>query len=374
MNFFARFLESRFWALVIKEISQILRNKQLIFLLLFPPTVQLLIFGFALNPDVQNLKLGVIDYANTYESRELIAAFTENGIFRVTDYSFSQAGLGQQVRLGKITAGLVIPPDFDRDLEQDKTAEVQVLVDGVDANTAGIASGYINQIINRFSRKLANDSVTPPIQTQSVFLYNPGLLSSWFLVPGVMGLVLTLTSSLVSSTTVVREKDSGTLEQLLMTPAEAWEILLAKIVPLFVLLLGDVLLALSLAHVVFRIPFRGSFGLFMGLAGLYICVGIGIGIMLATIARNQQQVVLTSFFINLPMIQLSGAIAPIESMPELFQHLSFFNPLRHFVAIIRGILLKGAGLGELWLNVLALTIFAIVLLGVSANRFRNQLS
>jgi ABC-2 type transport system permease protein len=131
---------------------------------------------------------------------------------------------------------------------------------------------------------------------------------------------------------------------------------------------------LSLARLVFRIPFRGSFGLFIGLAGLYICVGIGIGIMLATIARNQQQVVLTSFFINLPMIQLSGAIAPIESMPEIFQHLSFFNPLRHFVAIIRGILLKGAGLGELWLNVLALTIFAIVLLGVSANRFRNQLS
>jgi ABC-2 type transport system permease protein len=374
MNLVDRFLESRFWALVIKEISQILRNKQLIFLLLFPPTVQLLIFGFALNPDVQNLRLGVIDYANTYESRELIAAFTENGIFRVTDYSFSQAGLGQQVRLGKITAGLLIPPDFDRDLDQDKPAEVQVLVDGVDANTAGIASGYINQIINRFSRKLANDSATPPIQIQSVFLYNPGLLSSWFLVPGVMGLVLTLTSSLVSSTTVVREKDSGTLEQLLMTPAEAWEILLAKIVPLFVLLLGDVLLALSLARLVFRIPFRGSFGLFIGLAGLYICVGIGIGIMLATIARNQQQVVLTSFFINLPMIQLSGAIAPIESMPEIFQHLSFFNPLRHFVAIIRGILLKGAGLGELWLNVLALTIFAIVLLGVSANRFRNQLS
>ncbi|MBW4521416.1 MAG: ABC transporter permease [Scytolyngbya sp. HA4215-MV1] len=374
MNLLRRLLESRFWALVIKEISQILRNKQLIFLLLFPPTVQLLIFGFALNPDVQNLKLGVIDYANTYESRELIAAFTENGIFRVADYSFSQEGLGQQVRLGKITAGLVIPPEFERDLDQDKTAEVQVLVDGVDANTAGIASGYINQIINRFSRKLANDAVTPPIQTQSVFLYNPGLLSSWFLVPGVMGLVLTLTSSLVSSTTVVREKDSGTLEQLLMTPAEAWEILLAKIVPLFVLLLGDVLLALSLARLVFRIPFRGSFVLFMGLAGLYICVGIGIGIMLATIARNQQQVVLTSFFINLPMIQLSGAIAPIESMPEIFQHLSFLNPLRHFVAIIRGILLKGAGLGELWLNVLALAIFAIVLLGVSANRFRSQLS
>jgi ABC-2 type transport system permease protein len=374
MNFLKRLLESRLWALTRKEISQILRNKQLIFLLLFPPTVQLLIFGFALNPDVQKLKLGIVDYSHTYESREMIAAFTENKIFVVKDYTFSQADLGQQVRTGQITAGMVIPPDFTRDLAQDKTTEVQVLIDGVDANSAGIAGGYISQIINQFSRRLSGDSAPLLVQTQSTFLYNPGLISSWFLVPGVMGLVLTLTSSLVSSTTVVREKDSGTLEQLLMTPAEAWEILLAKIVPLLVLLMGDVFLALSLARLVFNIPFRGSLILFLLLAGLYLFVGIGIGIMLATIARNQQQVVLTSFFINLPLIQLSGAIAPIESMPKFFQYLSFLDPLRHFVAIVRGILLKGVGLVELLPNVLALFAFAVILLTISVNRFRSQLS
>lgn len=369
-----RLLESRLWALTVKEVSQILRNKQLLFLLLFPPTIQLLIFGFALNPSVQHLKLGVIDYANTYESRELIAAFTENNVFDVKNYTFSQSFLGQEVRTGKITAGLVIPPDFNRNLEQEKPADIQVLIDGVDANTAGIASGYINQIVNQYSRRSSAQVVTPLVQSQSVFLYNPGLLSSWFLVPGVMGLVLTLTSSLVSSNTMVREKDSGTLEQLLMTPADAWEILVAKIAPLFVLLMGDVFLALGLARLVFNVPFRGFFPLFMALASLYLVVGISVGIMLATVAKNQQQVVLISFFINLPMVQTSGAIAPIESMPVLFRYLSLLNPLRHFVTIIRGVLLKGAGLEALWPNVLALSVFAIVLLTISVNRFRNQLS
>ena len=199
-------------------------------------------------------------------------------------------------------------------------------------------------------------------------------MSSWFLVPGVLGTVITLTSTLVSSTTLVREKDSGTLEQLLMTPADAWEILLAKIAPLFVLLMGDILLALSVARIVFRVPLQGSLLLFLALGGLYLFVGIGVGLMLATLAKNQQQVVLTSFFINLPLIQLSGAIAPIESMPVFFQYLSLLNPLRHFVAISRGILLKGVGIDILFPHVIALFTFVVVLLTVSVNRFRSQLS
>jgi len=183
-----------------------------------------------------------------------------------------------------------------------------------------------------------------------------------------------LIGSIVSSITVVREKDTGTLEQLLMTPAEAWEILLAKVVPLFVLLMGDVLLALTIGRVIFAVPFRGNFPLFIGLSGLYVFVGIGIGILLATLCQSQQQVVLTTFFINLPMVQLSGAIAPIETMPTFFQYLSLVNPLRHYIAIVRGILLKGVGLEALWINVLALACFAIVLMTISTKRFRSQLS
>ncbi len=374
LTFFKSFFDSRFWALVRKEINQILRNKQLIVLLVIPPTVQLLLYGFTLNPDVHYLKLGVVDYANVPASRELVAALTENKIFIVDAYPASDRELGRMVEEGKLTAGIIIPPDFSRELAEGKTAEVQVFIDGVDANTAGIANGYINQIIREYNRRLAIPVVTQPVKTQVVFLYNAGLTSSWFFVPGVMGMVLTLIASLVSAVTVVREKDTGTLEQLLMTPAEPWEILLAKIVPLFVLLLGDVFLALALARGIFGVPFRGNFLLFTALSGLYLFVGISVGIMLATISKSQQQVVLTAFFINLPMIQTSGAIAPIESMPKFFQIISLLNPLRHYIAIVRGILLKGVGLEVLWMNVLALTIFATVLMAISVNQFRRQLS
>jgi ABC-2 type transport system permease protein len=188
-----------------------------------------------------------------------------------------------------------------------------------------------------------------------------------------MGLVLTLIGTLVSAITVVREKDTGTLEQLLMTPAAAWEILLAKIVPLFFLLLADVMLALTLGTIVFGLPFRGSFLLFVGLSSMYLFVGISLGIMLATVSQSQQQVVLTAFFINLPLVQTSGAIAPIETMPPFFQILSLFNPLRHYITIVRGILLKGVGLEALWMHVLALALFAVVLMSISINKFRSQL-
>ncbi len=365
---------SRLWALVRKEINQILRNKQLIVLLIIPPTVQLLIYGYALNPEIHYLKMGVVDYAQSHNSRELISAFKENRIFTLESVLSSEKELEQQVEQGKITTGIVIPPEFNRNITKGTPAEIQVFIDGVDANTAGIANGYISQIVGQYNLNLMGQSITPPINTNVVFLYNPGLTSSWFFVPGVIGLVLTLIGSIVSSVTVVREKDTGTLEQLLMTPAEPWEILLSKIIPLFMLLMGDVFLALTLGTLIFHLPFNGNFLLFVLLSALYLFVGIGIGIMLATVCQSQQQVVLTTFFINLPMVQLSGAIAPIETMPDFFRYISWLNPLRHYVAIIRGILLKGVGLEALWMHALCLAIFAIVLLTISIRQFRNQLS
>ncbi len=371
-----RLLESRFWALMLKEIRQIFSSKQLIFLLIFPPTIQLLIFGSALSPDVEHLSLAWLDYANSKESRELLSALTENRIFQLKYTPNNQDILNQQVRTGEIDVGLVIPPEFNRNLSSSQTAEVQVIIDGVDANTAGIAQGYINQIVRQYSQKLRCQKVDcppAPVKPQIRFLYNPGLISSWFFVPGVIGIVLTLTGSLVSSVTLIREKDVGTLEQLLMTPAAEWEILLAKIVPLFILLMGDVLLASGISRLVFNLPFSGNFALFLLLSGLYLFVCIGLGLLLATLSRTQEQVILTSFFFNVPIIQLSGAIAPIESMPSVFRFLSFFDPLRHYVAINRSLILKGVGLGEIWHDAIALLIFATVLLTISIKRFRSQL-
>jgi ABC-2 type transport system permease protein len=365
---------SRLTALARKEVRQILRDRQLIRLLMIPPTIQLLVYGFALNPDVRHIRLGVVDHSRVAESRELIAALTGNRVFELVARPAAEKELVSQVERGVLAVGLVIPPDFRRNLAQGRTAEVQVFLDGVDANTAGIASGYLEQMLARF-RPGGNVTRAPPlpIRAEVTFLYNPGLRSSWFFVPGVMGLLLTLLGTLVSAVTVVREKDAGTLEQLLMTPASPWEILIAKILPLFVLLMGDLLLALGLGRLVFGLPFRGSLPLFLLLSGLYLLVGIGIGILLATVSRTQAQVLLTSFFINLPMVQTSGAIAPIDSMPRFFQLLSIVNPLRHYIAIVRGMMLKGVGLEALWPHVLALALMAPLLLVFSARRFRSQL-
>ncbi|WP_088239404.1 ABC transporter permease [Calothrix rhizosoleniae] len=373
MKLLQKLFNSPFFALVRKEIHQILHNKQLIVLLFIPPTIQLLLYGIVLNPDVNNLRLGVIDYANVSSSRELVSAMTSNQIFTLESVPKSEKELSLQVEEGKLNVGVIIPPEFPRQLTQ-KSAEIQVFIDAVNANTAGIAANYMSQIIQQYNVRLTQNQVSLPISLEVVFLYNPGLTSSWFFVPGVMGLVLTIIGTIVSSITVVREKDTGTLEQLLMTPATNWEILLAKIVPLSFLLMGDVLLAITLATIVFHVPFRGSFLLFFILSSMYLFVGISLGIMLATVSRSQQQVVLTSFFINLPMVQTSGAIAPIEAMPPVFQVLSLLNPLRHYIAIVRGILLKGVGLDVLWMNALALLAFAIVLLTISINKFRSQLS
>lgn len=374
MNLVRHFLETRFWSLVRKEIQQIFTNKQIIFLLVFPPTIQLLLLGFALNPTVSDVSLGVVDYSQTQESRELVASFTENNTFQLEFESFQEKQLVKQLRTGNITAGLIIPPDFREKIETNQTANVQVLIDAVDANTAQIASGYTQQIIKNYNREINVSFSQPLVNTQVSFLYNPGLISSWFFVPGVMGLVLTLTGSLVSSITVIREKDMGTLEQLLMTPASAWEILTAKIMPLFILLMGDVLLASTIARLIFNLPFRGNFAWFLLFAALYVFVVIGLGIFLATISKNQQQVVLISFFFNIPIIQLSGAVAPIESMPLFFRWLSFADPMRHFTAIARHIILKGGSIEPILLNAMSLAIFATLLLGISINRFRAQLN
>lgn len=369
-----RLLHSRFLALLRKEVEQILRDRQLIKLLLIPPTIQLLVYGFALNPDVHLLPLGVVDHSQGGSSRELVSALTANRVFLAAAHPRSERELARLVEQGSLTAGLVIPPEFRRRIAEGRPAEVQVFLDGVDANTAGIASGYIRQILRHFQPEGAATAKPPPVTTAVTFLYNPGLRSSWFFVPGVMGLVLTLIASLVSAVALVREKDTGTLEQLLMTPAGAWDILLAKIVPLFLLLQVDVALALVLGRTVFGLPFRGHLPLFLLLSGLYLFVGIGIGILLATVCRSQQQVLLTAFFINLPLVQTSGAIAPIESMPTFFQAISLLNPLRHYITIVRGMQLKGVGLEALWPHALALVLMAMALMAFSVSRFRSQLS
>jgi ABC-2 type transport system permease protein len=387
----SRAFNLRLWSLFIKEFHQIRRNRRLVILLLIPPTLNIILFGFALDPDFENLRLGVVDYSATPESRELVSAFAEGLVFRVNRYYASPRDMGAAIGKGDLDAGLVIPFDFAKRRLRREPAEVQLIVDAVNANTATIAGGYAARIIGSLNQKIGYSQSQQQSITEGVsvtlapsaratitphltLLYNPGLKSAWFITTGVIGLLLVLQGSVVSSASLVREKEIGTIEQLLMTPASSWELIIAKVAPIFLLLAIDIGLALSVARLVFGVPMRGSLLLFFLSASLCVICGIGIGMMIATFTRTQQQAQLMGFFTNPPLAILSGATTPIEAMPAWLQPVTAINPIKHFAIIARSIMLKGSGVDVLYRELMALAVIALVMISVSAWRFRKQLT
>jgi ABC-2 type transport system permease protein len=391
-----RIYNQRIRALMRKEFNQIRRDRRLAFSLILPPTLQLLLFGFALNAKVTNLRLGALDDSRTPESRELIATMSESRSFRLAGYYLSLRDLGEAINRNDLDVGLVIPYDFTRDLRRGRGTTVQVILNATNANTAAIGQGYIEGIIQSYNRTLLAEGINTDFRgsvrtgfqdvdatkvarrgqtvLRPAFLYNPGLVDSWFIVTGVVGLLLILNSSLVASGAMVKEREAGTIEQLLMSPAGTTEIILAKIAPLFVLLCLMALLAMVIIKFVFRVPFHGSLTLVLAAAALCVLSGISIGTVIATFSKSAQQALLTSFFINPPLATLSGAFNPVEAMPRWLQPLTVINPIHHFAAIARASLLKGSGLVDLWPNFLALFAITLVLFSLSVWRFRKQLS
>jgi ABC-2 type transport system permease protein len=386
-----------FWALALKELRQIRRDRRLVLSLVVPPTLQILLFGLVLDPQVRDLRLGVVDQSRTAESRELVSVFAESRSFRVSGNYQTSDDLDRALRQGRLDAGIVIPWDFARRQARGGRASIQLLVDAVNANTAQLAQGYaegalvwLNQygtghqpaaVSTRGARGATDPSDPGPAQPagppaltlRTALLYNPGLVTAWFIVTGNLGVLIILNGSLVSAATMVREKETGTVEQLLMTPTSALEVVTAKMVPVFVLLMGMVVLVLTLARLVFGVPFRGSIGLVVTASALCVLTGISIGTLLATFARSATQAQLMSFFVNPPLAVLSGALTPIDAMPQWIQPLTLLNPVRHFAAISREVLIKGVGLEVVYPQVLALLAFTVVLVGISVWRFRRQL-
>jgi len=365
----------RIWSLLIKEFHHIRRNRRLVILLIIPPTLNIILFGLALNPNFENLRLGIVDYSSTPESRELISAFSESVVFRAGAFYSSPAELGRAIGRGDLDAGLILPRDFAEKRARHESVNVQLLVDAVNANTATIAGGYSARIIGELNRKIASaiprrQEVVPYL----TLLYNPGLKSSWFITTGIIGLLLVLQGSVVSAASLVREKEIGTIEQLLMTPANSTEIIIAKVAPLFILLALDIGLALLVARLAYSVPMRGSLLLFFIAASLCVLCGIGLGMMIATFTRTQQQAQLISFFTNPPLAILSGATTPIEAMPSWLQNVTTLNPVKHFAIIARSIMLKGGGVDVLYRELGALAVIALVMVSLSAWRFRKQLS
>lgn len=375
-----KILNWRMWPLFTKEMRQIRRNHKLVAMLVIPPTLNLVLLGFAMNPDVTDLRLGVVDESRTADSREVISSFSESRAFKVKETFQSPEALSDALSAGRLDAGLIIGADFATKRTQGETAEIQFLVDGVDSNTASIAGGYATRIVNALNQnvKIVNRAGAQPritgVRPRISLLYNPGLKNSWFIVTGMIGMLLVMLGVAVSSSAMVKEKEMGTVEQLLMTPADGAEIIMAKISPIFLLLSIDIGLSVAVGYLVFDLPVRGSL-LLLYLSGM-LCVlsGIGIGTMIATFTRSQQQAQLLGFFVTPPLSMLSGATTPIEAIPHWMQPLTYLNPVRHFASIARGVMLKGVGVEVIYPNLLALLAFTIVLMGVSVWRFRKQLN
>ena len=378
-------LGPRVGALIGKEFAQIRHDRRLVLSLIIPPVLQLTLFGLALSATVSNLRLGVVDESRTPESRELVAALTESRSFRLGGVYASAEHLGNAISQGHLDAGVVVPYHYARDLARGRPTTVQFLLNAMNANTATIGQAYAEGVIQSYNRQLraaraplgvdAGAAATPRrrVHLMPAFLYNPGLVDSWFVATGVFGLLLILNSSLVASAAMVKEREAGTIEQLLMSPASTGEIVVAKIAPLFVLLSLTMLLAIAVLKVVFRVPFHGGLPFVLAAGVLCIMSGIGLGTVIATFSRSAQQAQLTAFFINPPLSSLSGALNPVEAMPGWLQPLTVLNPIHHFATIVRGAMLKGSGMATLWPNVLALAIFTLVLVSLSTWRFRKQL-
>ncbi len=388
MNWIRNMIGNRMWALILKEFRQILRDKRLAMSLILPPTLQLLLFGFALNATVNNLKLGVVDDSRTPESRELVATMTESKSFQSAGNYLDVDEMGKKIADGSLDAGLVIPYDYARDLQRGDPVAVQVILNAMNSNTATIGQGYAQGVIASYNQTLAGDGIHAQfqqiaapnvsrrglVQILPAYLYNPGLEPTWFIVTGILGVLLILNGSLISAAAIVKEREAGTLEQLLMSPASTTQIIFAKLFPLFVLLCMMGTFAVVLMRVVFGIPFRGNVLLVVAAASLCLLCGISIGTFIATFTKSARQAQLTLFFVNPPLTSLSGAFTPVEAMPKWLQPVAQFNPIQHFGQISRGAMLKGSGLATLWPNFLALLAFTTVLVALSIWRFRKQLS
>lgn len=363
----------RLFALLLKEFRQMRHDRRIIFIAIIAPFIQLVVFGYVLSADVTNLPLGIVDESRTPQSRDLIEVMTQSESFRLAGMYDSTQSLGDAISRGKIDAGLVIPYDYARSIVLRKPTQIQILFDATNANVADIAQGYAASTVNHLSSSLAGPLSPAKVTLVSTYVNNPGLVDSWFMVTGILGILLILNGSMISSTMMIKERSAGTLEQLLMSPASTTEIILSKVIPLFVLLTCLAIVSLMAVRYVFGVPLHGSLlVLSLGVALCMLC-GIALGMCVATIATNALQAQLAVFFLNPPLATLSGAFTPIEAMPKWLQPFTVPNPIANFAAISRGALIRGTGFEALWVNFAWLAAVTLALLVLSIVRYRRQL-
>lgn len=360
-----------------KELRQIFRDPRMKRVLFIAPVIQLVAFGYAVNTDIKNTHTFVIDHDRSAAARELLDVVEATGYFEIVGRSDRPADLVHALDHGDAEVGIEIPVGFEQDLASGRGAKVQVIIDGTSSNTATVAQGYLTQIVQRFALDRAGSMgaiAAGGIDLRNRAWYNPELESRVYNVPGVIGLLVLLMSLLLTSLSVVREREMGTLDQLNVSPLTAVEIMLGKTVPATLIAFVDLFLVTAIAILWFGIPMRGTFYVMLPAAFLYILCGLAIGLLISSVSKTQQEAFMSIMLVLLPFIILSGFFYPISSMPRVFQWVTVFNPVRHFLEIVRAVFLKGAGYQELWQQYLALAIMATGTMWLAVTRFRRTMA
>jgi ABC-2 type transport system permease protein len=362
--------------IVIKEFIQVFRDKRMRFFLFVPPLVQLFVFGYVVTLDVSNIPTAILDLDKSYESRELARRLESSGYFTILHTPASVEEVTGLLDRGKVLCVVQINRGFMKDLRKGVPTSVQVIVDGTYSNTALVALNYANTVIARFARdrgprKSAAEGASIDLRVRA--WYNPDLKSKNYFVPGVMASIILLVSLMLTSMAVVRERESGTMEQLMVTPIKPIELILGKTIPFAAISFIDMMLVTAVGVFWFEVPIRGSLLLLLLCTAIYLLSVLGTGLFISTVARTQQQALMAAMFFNMPAILLSGFAFPIENMPAVFQYVTYLNPLRYFLIIIRGVFLKGNGIVILWPQMAALLAIGMIVITLSALRFRKRL-
>ncbi len=373
----------RFRAMIRKEITHMLRDPRTLIVVIIMPILQLLLLGYANNTEIKNVSTAVFDQSNSHASRSLLEAFKATEYFSYDYIANNENQVNQLIEGGQAKVGIVIPPDYSRLVAMGDSAQVLVLIDGSDptiasavlsaATLAGQAHGASIRSEQLAVKGISAGTSASPVDIRTRVLYNPDLIGSYNIVPGLIAMILFQTSTSLTAMSIVREREHGTIEQLIVTPIRSWELVLAKITPYILGSFVNTILILLLGTYWFQVPIRGSVVVLLVLTGLYLLPNLGLGLLISTFARTQQQAQMMTMPIMLPAFMLSGFIFPIASLPIVLQGVSYLLPQTYFIFILRSVVIKGAGIEFLLTQILVLIAFAIILLALAAWRFRKTL-
>lgn len=374
-------------SILIKEFAQLFRDIKMRIVIVVPPILMLIIFGYAVTTDVKAIGMAVLDENRDAVSRGLVERFVSSGYFLPVAYLRSAKELTPLIDSGAVEVYLHLERGFSQKIKTGRDASVQIIIDGTDSNRAAVIVSYVNEIVNTLSREALGNRITTLIMSRSLqgmrfkkmvelkerVFFNPDLVSRNYFLPGVIGLLISLITVMLTSMSIVKERETGTIEQIIVSPIKPLELILGKTVPFVIIGFVDIVIITIIAIVWFDVPFHGSF-LFLLFSGfLYILSTIPIGLYISTVSKTQQQAMLSFFLVFLPAILLSGFIFPIYSMPDIIQLITYLNPLRYFMSVIRGVFLKGVGFIALWKDLLGLLIIGISLIVLSTRRFSKRL-